>query len=100
MDGENPPASLRLDKTRLTNGDEGLVASLSIMELERRRADTLISRNGVTIILRKQDTAYDTSSFDARGWSERQNTNSDSKMAYVLLIQAIHLSPQSLHTNF
>jgi predicted RNA polymerase sigma factor len=72
MDGENPAALLLLDKARLTNGDEGLVASLSIMELDRRRADTLMSTNGVTIMLRKQDTAYDTSSFDARGWSERQ----------------------------
>ena len=67
MDGENVPASLRLGKARLTNGEEGLVASFTKIELERRRADKLMSANGVTIILRKQETAYDTSSFDARG---------------------------------
>ena len=68
------PVSLRLGKARLTNGEEGLVASFTKIEVERRRADKLMSTNGVTIMFRKQDTAYETSSFDARGWSERKNT--------------------------
>ena len=67
MDGENPPASVLFRNTRSTNGDEGLIASVTIIELDSLRAAKLISTNGVTIMLRKQDTAYDTSSLDARG---------------------------------
>lgn len=51
-----------------------LTTSLLEKVEERRRAGTLTSTNGVTMMLRKHDTANETSAFDAFGSSKGGRT--------------------------